>query len=125
MIIKNADQVDWAAFEAEHLPYGNRALYTKNGTPQAMIDKARMALARFIMRKLKTMHGLDLKEAELLTACFARILPDERLAKYLAPTNTLVETEEFFNSPVFEAIAIEAITLAFQLNAVFSAGIDD
>ena len=74
MTIEIFHSIDWEKFKSSHLPYGNRALFTKDGTPQTEIDAARLALAKFLMRKLKSMSGVDAKEGEILCACFARML---------------------------------------------------
>ena len=125
MTTETAHSIDWDKFESSYLPYGNRALFTKNGTPQTEIDAARLELAKFLMRKLKSMSGVDAKEGEVLCACFARMLPDERLAAHLLSAKTSLDSLGFSETPAFEALAMEALTVTFQLNAVFSAGVED
>ncbi|MDG2403714.1 MAG: hypothetical protein P8M25_01780 [Paracoccaceae bacterium] len=125
MTIEIFHSIDWEKFKSSHLPYGNRALLTKDGTPQTEIDAARLALAKFLMRKLKSMSGVDTEEGEILCACFARMLPDERLAAHLLNAKTYVDSASFSETTAFEDLAMEALTLTFQLNAVFSSGLKE
>ena len=117
--------MDWTHFEGHNLPYGSTALFTKNGTAQSEIDEARVALAEFLMRKLKNMQGVDPREAQLLCACFARMLPDEQVDLHLAQKARFKGDLETNKTAAFEALAVSALTLVFQLNAIVSAGVDD
>jgi hypothetical protein len=53
------------------------------------------------------------------------MLPDERLAAHLLSAKTSVDSLGFSETPAFEALAMESLTVTFQLNAVFSAGVED
>ena len=117
--------MDWTNFEGHNLPYGSTALFTKNGTPQSEIDEARVALAKFLMKKLKNMQGVVPREAQLLCTCFARMLPDEQLDLHLAKNAGFTNDREAYKNAAFEALALSAFTLVFQLNAIVSAGVDD
>ncbi len=117
--------MDWTRFEGHNLPYGSTALFTKNGTAQAEIDEARVALAEFLMKKLKNMQGVDPREAQLLCACFARMLPDEQLDLHLAQKSRFKGDLATNKTAAFEDLAVSALTMVFQLNAIVSAGVDD
>ena len=117
--------MDWTRFEGHNLPHGSATLFTKNGTVQSEIDEARVALAEFLMRKLKNMQGVDPREAQLLCACFARMLPDEQVDLHLAQKARFKGDLETNKTAAFEALAVSALTLVFQLNAIVSAGVDD
>ena len=71
------------------------------------------------------MSGVDAKEGEVLCACFARMLPDERLAAHLLSAKASMDSADFEETTAFENLAMEALTVTFQLNAVFSAGVEE
>ena len=77
------------------------------------------------MKKLKNMQGVDPREAQLLCACFARMLPDEQLDLHLAQKSRFKGDLATNKTAAFEDLAVSALTMVFQLNAIVSAGVDD
>ena len=118
--------MDWTHFEGHNLPDGSSTLFTKNGISQAEINSARIKLAQFLMKKLKNMQGVDPIEAQLLCTCFARMLPDEQIDLHLSQKEPrFKEDYDAQKEAAFEALAVSALTLVFQLNAIISAGLEN